>query len=320
MAFNGSGLFQRLYSWVSDAANSIPITASRMDGEDNGFAAGLSNCITKDGQQTVTANIPFNNFKVTGLGTPTLSTDASTKGYVDGLTMPYYVDSGTANTITINSGISGYTAGMVRQVKINATNTNTTVTLNDNSVGAIGVKQLDGTNPAVGQLVAGYIVTFIHNGTNWIATNVTLSIIPIGLTVDGAFGAAGVAALQDGTSTIADGLSNAFTIGYRDTPQNVQTGSYGVVLADRGKQIAHNSVSAHTFTIPANATIAMPVGSVCRLVNLNGSGALTIAITSDTLRWLTTAGTGSRTLTAPGAATIEKVSSTEWWISGINVS
>jgi hypothetical protein len=59
LAFNGSGTFNRIYNWVNDKNNNIDITASRMDGEDNGFATGLSTCITKDGQQTTTALIPF---------------------------------------------------------------------------------------------------------------------------------------------------------------------------------------------------------------------------------------------------------------------
>jgi len=44
---------------VNDKANGINITASRFDTEDSGFATGLSTCITKDGQQTTTASIPF---------------------------------------------------------------------------------------------------------------------------------------------------------------------------------------------------------------------------------------------------------------------
>jgi len=50
MAFDGNGVFTRLYNWVTDKVNGINITASRMDGEMDGFAAGLTNCVTKDGQ------------------------------------------------------------------------------------------------------------------------------------------------------------------------------------------------------------------------------------------------------------------------------
>lgn len=66
--FNGSGTFVRTYNWVDDKNASIPITASRMDTEDNGFAAGLSACITRDGQSPATANLPMGGFKLTNLG------------------------------------------------------------------------------------------------------------------------------------------------------------------------------------------------------------------------------------------------------------
>lgn len=66
-AFNGSGTFNRLYNWVADKAASVKILAQRMDDEMDGFATGLSNCMTKDGQQTVTADIPMATHKFTGL-------------------------------------------------------------------------------------------------------------------------------------------------------------------------------------------------------------------------------------------------------------
>lgn len=60
MAFNGSGVFVRLFNWVNDAANGINITASRMDSETDGIASGLSNCITRDGQGKPTGPIDWN--------------------------------------------------------------------------------------------------------------------------------------------------------------------------------------------------------------------------------------------------------------------
>lgn len=56
-AFDGNGNFVRSYSWAQDKANSLDITASRMDTEDNGFAAGLSNCVTRDGQGRIAADL-----------------------------------------------------------------------------------------------------------------------------------------------------------------------------------------------------------------------------------------------------------------------
>ena len=76
MAFNGAGVFQRLYNWVTDAANSINITDTRMDAEMDGFATGLSNCMTRDGQSPPTANIPMGGYKLTGLAAGTTAGDA----------------------------------------------------------------------------------------------------------------------------------------------------------------------------------------------------------------------------------------------------
>lgn len=76
MAFNGSGLFVRVRNWATDKLNSLNPTAARFDEHDDDVAAGLSNCITKDGQTTITQNIPFNSKKITGLGDATNATDA----------------------------------------------------------------------------------------------------------------------------------------------------------------------------------------------------------------------------------------------------
>ena len=83
MPFNGSGVFQRVRNWVADAAAGIKIRADYHDTEDDGFAAGLTNCITKDGQTIITQNIPFNSKRVTVLADPVNAQDASTKAYAD---------------------------------------------------------------------------------------------------------------------------------------------------------------------------------------------------------------------------------------------
>lgn len=79
MPFNGSGVFQRVRNWVADAAAGIKIRADYHDSEDDGFALGLSNCIAKDGQTTITQNIPFNSKRITGLANPINPQDAATK-------------------------------------------------------------------------------------------------------------------------------------------------------------------------------------------------------------------------------------------------
>lgn len=51
-----NGVYTRGYpSWTNDAANNLPISATKFDTEDNDFAAGLNNCLTKDGLSTPSA-------------------------------------------------------------------------------------------------------------------------------------------------------------------------------------------------------------------------------------------------------------------------
>jgi hypothetical protein len=83
MAYNGSGVFNRLYNWVADRNNNVKIRADRMDAEFDGIATGLSNAITKDGQTTISANIPFNDKRITGLGNATAGTDAMNRNACD---------------------------------------------------------------------------------------------------------------------------------------------------------------------------------------------------------------------------------------------
>lgn len=84
MPFNGSGTFQRVHSWTADRSNGIKVRSDRMDAEDDGFAAGLSNCIARDGQSTITADIPFNNKKITALADATGDTHALNRQTADG--------------------------------------------------------------------------------------------------------------------------------------------------------------------------------------------------------------------------------------------
>lgn len=84
MPFNGSGVFQRLYSWIQDATNSIPISSTRMDADTNDIATGLSNCVTRDGQGGPTANIPMGGYKFLNVANAALSNEWVTLGQSDG--------------------------------------------------------------------------------------------------------------------------------------------------------------------------------------------------------------------------------------------
>lgn len=85
MPFDGNGTFSRVMNWVQDAAAAIKIKADRHDQNDDDFANGLTNCLTKDGQTQPTNHIPMNGKRLMNLGDPTADTDAANKKYVDAL-------------------------------------------------------------------------------------------------------------------------------------------------------------------------------------------------------------------------------------------
>jgi hypothetical protein len=105
-------------------------------------------------------------------------------------------------------------------------------------------------------------------------------------------------------------------VGFRNTPVNSQDEAYETVLADSGKTILHpvDDDNARIFTIPANSSVAYPVGTVISFVNLQNT--VTIVITSDTMYLANDGDTGDRTLAEYGMASAMKVASTTWIISG----
>lgn len=98
-------------------------------------------------------------------------------------------------------------------------------------------------------------------------------------------------------------------------PANVKASAYTLVLTDAGKSIDTTS----NVTIPANSAVAFAVGTTIMITNTSASNS-TISINTDTLRQAGTTNTGSRTLAGYGIATLRKVNSITWYISGAGLS
>lgn len=103
--------------------------------------------------------------------------------------------------------------------------------------------------------------------------------------------------------------------------QNSQSSNYTLILTDANKHILHPSGAgaSDTFTIPANASVAFPLGTCVTFIN-DDSSAVSIAITTDTLTMAGTALTGTRSLAQNGIATAVKITTTKWLISGVGLS
>lgn len=134
----------------------------------------------------------------------------------------------------------------------------------------------------------------------------------------------GSGALVFGTSptiTPAAGTTTTATTGagYMGMPQTAPATSmpYTLLASDAGKHIYVTTTG--TVTIPANGTTAFPIGTTIVIVSANGV-TTTVSITTDTLRLANSTSTGNRTIASNGMATLLKLTSTLWIISGNGVT
>lgn len=172
MPYNGSGVFSRVYNWVTDKNNSVNITASRMDTEDNGFASGLSNCVLKDGTQTITANIPMSGFKFTGLAAGTANTDSVTLGQIQNSTANWIASGGAVDAITAtySPAITSLVDGMELDFRATGANITTTPTFSPSSLTAHVITQNGGSALSAGSIpAANFEAKLRYNlaGTRW---------------------------------------------------------------------------------------------------------------------------------------------------------
>ena len=124
------------------------------------------------------------------------------------------------------------------------------------------------------------------------------------------------------------GSTSDRTVGFRGTPMNTRTGGtgYTLTLSDNGKVIYKGDNTAQTWTVPANATVSFPIGTTILLDNTNGGsatattvtiakGASVVIVRGDGVGTLG-ADPATRTLARGNSATIRKVATNTWIITG----
>jgi len=195
-----------------------------------------------------------------------------------------------------------------------------------------------GNNTAVGVYALKSIGTSLSGGGSNIAIGYAAGFSPVALDTGTNNILIGVQAVTDNTNSTGEVVigyqttgngNNTVTIGNKTTTtgsyiqnvliqQNPQSANYTCVLADGGKQIFHPSAdtTSRAFTIPANSSVAYPIGTTITFINQHGAGDITISVISDNMYLAGGGTTGTRTLLPNGIATAIKVTTTEWLISG----
>jgi hypothetical protein len=110
------------------------------------------------------------------------------------------------------------------------------------------------------------------NGANASWAAITAQVYPsAGLAIStGSAWAASVAPGTSGNVLTSDGTnwaSSAPPSSAVQYPQNIQSGNYTLVLGDAGKHIYSANTGAQTITIPTNASVAFPIGTLITIVN-----------------------------------------------------
>lgn len=135
-----------------------------------------------------------------------------------------------------------------------------------------------------------------------------------------AFGSGQQEQLRFATSGSITSANLADAVGYKGLPQNQRTSGYTLALSDMGKHI-YATAGSFTITIPANSTTAFPVGTAITIVvedaakTLAPAGGVTLVLAGTGA-----ATTGSRTLAIGSVATVIKVQTDRWYVSGSGVT
>jgi len=262
-------------------------------------------------------------------------TGASVQFVYDGTTWEVYVQIGGQGGVAVTESdtqtLTNKTIAFADNTLTGVVGTTATQTLTNKTIAFVDNTLTGVVGTTATQTLTNKTIAFSSNTlTDVASTNTaqTLTNKTIAFADNTLTGVVGTTATQTLTNKTISGADNVLTVdgtnavGFRIIPQNSQSTAYTAVLADSGKQIFHPSAdtTARTFTIPANSSVAYPIGTALTFINQNGAGVVTIAITSDTMRLAGAGTTGSRTLAANGVATAIKLTATEWLISGTGLT
>lgn len=166
MSWNGSGTFNRLYSWIADRAAGLMISSVRMDADTNDIVSnGLANCLTRDGQGPPTANLPMNGFRHVSAAPGQARTDYATVGQVQDSSTNWAIAGGTgaALTVTLLPAPTALPDGQLVYLRATAANLTTAPTLNVNGLGAHQITKQGGQALAIGDIQAGAELVLRYN-------------------------------------------------------------------------------------------------------------------------------------------------------------
>lgn len=178
MAWNGSGSFSRTNGtfagatvWAQDNAAGNNIVDTRHDSHDQDLAAGINNCVAKDGQNTPTASLPMGGFRHTGVGNGSARSDYAALGQVQDGTPNWVAAAGTADalTATYSPALTALVDGQLCFVRAASANATTTPSFSPNGLTAHPITRSGGVAVVPGEWAANQELALRYNlaSTRW---------------------------------------------------------------------------------------------------------------------------------------------------------
>lgn len=257
MAFNGAGTFQLVAGNPVVTGTIISSTWANNTLQDIANN-GLTNCITKDGQTTPTANIPLGGFRLTGLADAVNPQDAVTARQIQGGALSLLSTVAGTNTITATTSpaVTSYTDSFYW---FTAAGANTgAVTLNINGLGAKNVNGLGGVALQGGEIVA--------NGKCLVAYSVALGVFILVACSGGA--------LQVAPATQSGHAAQLSQAGFQNMAVYINNSGTQFVSVNGG---AYTSTGATTFAAPISGRARV------RVWGAGGGSGATFAAASGSL-------------------------------------
>lgn len=239
------------------------------------------------------------NYKFDGINTTNIYFDNSDVGVLGGQSLKLYDSTDTDNISFSHDGVD-----------FNLVGTNTT-DWNISGLTAIQAGTVDADFDAITATSYGGI------------TEANLVDLSATETITGTWTLDGVVTTADyGTGgRVKDGTDVSRPIGFNVIPVYEIDANDAFDLAHNGMMWHRDTTTTIAYTCNNDGNI--PVGATFMVSNENGTGTLTVAQGTATLRWFAGSGTpstGTRTIAHGGVVTVYKYADAEFWIWGIGIS
>ena len=312
-------------------------------GDDASFATTVTNSLA--GKLSLTGGtmsgaIAMGTSKITGLGTPTVSTDAATKGYIDtaviapgnltgpitsvGAATSIASQTGTGTKFVVDTSPTLVTPvlGVATATSINGTTIPSTKTL------VVTTDTLAVLAATTSAQLAGVISDETGSGALVFATSPTL--VTPNLGTPSAINLTNATAVPTdatkaplasptftGTVTIPTGA--VITSPKIGSTYSAKTAAYTFASGDEGQIFSMNNAASTQFSIPTDATFNFAVGTEINVFWITGAGQPTIgAVTPGTTTVISTGGTSAtpKLRVANSGATCKKLAADSWIVFG----